>query len=486
MKRTDIERALSEIGNGLCRSKLGSVYQRDDHTFLFTLAGGPLPGNLLISLKRNARRFHLVLEKIHRDFFVNAPAAAILQKHCAGGRIESVNLYGELLKLRINRDREFDMFVHFESNNLLLQDAHGMVFFELRGGEGKPVSFTGMETTCSYPVTGNGSAGSLEEGEGLLFNRKLSDEYMQQQKAAVARRVLSIVRGERRKVGRLIDKLLGERQEVQDKERYRRWGELLKYNLSSIHRGQRSVTLSGFNGGSVTVELDPLLGPQENMNRYFQRYRKLKRREEVIDRKIDFEQRRLGALDALMDHVQKGDAISMKDPPSLFVESIDTGLLTKALQERMRRLFYPKQPVAKGERRGPFLRFTSRKGKTIFVGRSASENEELTLRVARGNDLWFHVETGSGSHVILRYARGGAFQDADIVDAAMLALYFSPHRSAGSGDIVYTYRKYVRKPKNKPAGYVTYYNNRTKHIRFDDRVLGSLLDTRPQGLELKR
>jgi len=344
MKRADIERALSEIGNGLCRSKLGSVYQRDDHTFLFTLAGGPLPGNLLISLKRNARRFHLVLEKIHRDFFIHAPAAAILQKHCAGGRIESVKLYGELLKLRIIRDGEYDMLVRFESNNLLLQDAHGMVFFELRGGEGKPVSFTGMETTLSYPVPGNGSAGSLEEGEGLLFNRELSDEYMLQQEVAVARRVLSIVKGERRKVQRLIDKLLVERQEVQDKDRYRKWGELLKYNLGSIRRGQRSATLSGFNSESVTVELDPLLGPQENMNRYFQRYQKLKRREAVIDRKIDFEQRRLGALDALMDHVQKGDALSMKDPPSLFVESIDTGLLTKALQEKMRRHFYPGQP----------------------------------------------------------------------------------------------------------------------------------------------
>jgi predicted ribosome quality control (RQC) complex YloA/Tae2 family protein len=344
-----------------------------------------------------------------------------------------------------------------------------------------------MNGALSYPAPGGESVNAPEEGEGLPFNRKLSDDYMLQQNEAVAHRVLSRLKGERRKVQRLIEKLLGERQEVLDKDRYRTCGELLKYNLSSVRRGQRSVILEGFHGESVTVELDPLLGPQENMNRYFQRYRKLKRREKVIDRKIDFEQRRLGALDALMDHVQEADAISIKTSPSLFVESIDTELLTKSLQERMRRLFYPGEPAAKGgERTGPFLRFTSRKGKTILVGRSASENEELTLRVARGNDLWFHVETGSGSHVILRYAKGDAFQDADIVDAAMLALYFSPHRGAGSGDIVYTHRKYVRKPKNKPAGYVTYYNNRTKHIRFDDKLLGSLLDTKPQGLELKR
>ena len=126
------------------------------------------------------------------------------------------------------------------------------------------------------------------------------------------------------------------------------------------------------------------------------------------------------------------------------------------------------------------------KGKTILVGRNARENDELTVRIARGNDLWFHVETGSGSHVILRYDRSDGFQDADIVDAAMLALYFSNYRNEKSGDVVYTQRKYIRKPKNKPAGYVTYHNNKTKHILVDQAVLDRLLDSKPEGLRLQR
>jgi predicted ribosome quality control (RQC) complex YloA/Tae2 family protein len=309
---------------------------------------------------------------------------------------------------------------------------------------------------------------------------------MEQQNDALARRVLSVLRSERKKLGRLMEKLLEERREVRDKERYRLMGELLKYNLSSVKRGDRSVSLTGFDGKTMHVDLDPMLGPRENMQSYFQQYRKLKRREEFIDRKISFEERRAAALNELMELVHSGRAISINHSPLQLVERIDPGLLTMGLQTRVRRLFFTEQTKRRDEKKNErFLRFSSKSGKTILVGRNARENDELTVRVARGNDLWFHVETGSGSHVILRYEKGAAFQDADIIDAAILALYFSSYRNEKSGNVVYAQRKYVRKPKNKPAGYVLYHNNKTKHVHVDQRVLQRLLDSRPEGLLLQ-
>ena len=121
------------------------------------------------------------------------------------------------------------------------------------------------------------------------------------------------------------------------------------------------------------------------------------------------------------------------------------------------------------------MEFTTRSGKKILVGRNARSNEELSINAARGNDMWFHVESGSGSHVILRYEKRGSFHAEDIIDAAILALYFSKLRKEKKGDVVYTFCKYVKKPKNSKTGVVTYYNNKTRFISLDTEVLTGLL-----------
>ena len=486
MKKADIERALAEIGEGLCGTSIDSVYQLDSHTFLLTLYGRGGGRSLLISVKRNAQRFHLLFDKIHRDFSLTTPAVMIMRKYCSRGRIFSIAFDGNVVELLLLRGAEYRLLVDFDSKDLQLLEGEKRIF-QLDRAERRTIPSPGADAALSFSCSSGRSRRTDSSDGEPAFNRRLSDEYIHQQNEALARKILSVMRGERKKLGRLLEKLLIEQREVRDKDRYRLRGELLKYNLSRVPKGERSVTLTGFDGEAVTVELDPMLGPRENMDRCFQHYRKLKRREEVIDQKIVFEEKRLGSLDELMDLVRKGEALSISRSPVQFVESIDPGVLTRGFQERVRRVFFTEQPSAKDKKKTEaFLRFTSKNGKTILVGRSARENEELTLRMARGNDLWLHVETGSGSHVILRYDRGGEFQDTDIVDAAMLALYFSHYRNAKSGDIVYTHRKYVRKPKNKPVGYVTYHNNRTKRIHFDERVLQRLLDSRPQGLMLKR
>ena len=147
MNGTDIKQVLSEIGDLLCESKLDSVYQLDDYTFLLTLFGGRLPGNLLISVKRNAERFHLIFERIHRDYFINTPWVTLLRKHCTRGKIQAIRYFGGLLALRIVRDRTYDLLVDFDSNNVLLVNKDGMVCFQLRNGGGgsKPSGKGGEE-----------------------------------------------------------------------------------------------------------------------------------------------------------------------------------------------------------------------------------------------------------------------------------------------------------------------------------------------------
>jgi predicted ribosome quality control (RQC) complex YloA/Tae2 family protein len=489
MNFTDIEKAVSEISRVLCGAKIDKVQQLDGGFFLFSLIGVdlPRPRILLISVRRNSQRFHLLYEPVHRDYLLKTPDADILTRRLSGGRIRTLKVADSQVRFLIDggTDPALHLIADFNRNDLMLLDDGAVVAYRLRKNGEDPgrVYVPSAQVSNCRVCSDEGSPATVS----FPFNRSLSDEFIETRNRILAAEVARILRVERKKITRLLNKLHAEVAEVKDKERFREMGELLKYSLNDIRRGDSSACLTGFDGNPVTVDLDPVLGPLENMNRYFQRYKKLKRREAVIGNKIAYEERRLAMLDELIEKVGSGNALSISRQPLQFIDAMDAGVLTRGLQDRIRKLFYPVQKAGRDSirgRAGKFLRFTTRSGKTVLVGRNGRENEELTLRRARGNDLWFHVEAGPGSHVILRYDKKTDFHDSDIIDACMLALYFSPSRRRESADIVYTHRKHVRKPKGTPDGYVTYHKNKTKHVVLDDSVLKHLLDSKPQAMEL--
>jgi hypothetical protein len=480
---------VGEIGGPLCGCGIDSVYQIDAHSFLFFLYGGQAPGDLLFSLKRGDQRFHLLFWRIHRDYRRGGSRAPFLAKTLVRGRIRAVRYGGGILEMDVVRGESRTLVLDFNSARMSVVDGNGARYDEAGirlVPESVVLSFQ-MPDAARDPGTVNVNADA-----GLDRNRACSDEYLRRLNADLATRVLSAVKTERRKVQRLLEKLDGEQRDAADRDRWRVMGELMKYNLSRVPRGARSVTLSDGEGRPVEIALDPLLSPQENMNRLFDRYKKLKRRWEVIGEKVSYEERRLAALDDLAGQLGGGGLLSVTEEASGFLQRLDSDIFNPAFREKVRRLLsiqgaerrYGGTGV-RDERGGAYLRFTARSGKTVLVGRTARENEELTLRHARGNDLWFHVAVGSGSHVILRYDRKGDFLDSDVVDAAMLALHFSSFRGERSGDVVYTHRKFVRKPKGSSPGKVLYHHNKTKHIVFDDDIMKRLLDSRPRGLNLR-
>jgi hypothetical protein len=511
-----IEHALAEMGDLLCRCGVSGVCQIDENTFILRLFGKGCFGDLLIGVGKGAGRFHLLCEEVHRDYCITSQGSALLGKYLSRTRIGALRLTGPCLRVDFTRGETRTLHADFEAAALSLADCKGDSLFELRGRRPQP-QFRGLAPHevglaphyrgRKSPVMGLPSSTLGRGSPGLCFERKtehippaqpkttpsfpvnrtLSEEYLLQQNESLARRVLVLFRGERKKVRRLMEKLEKERQEAGQRESYRKRGELLKYNMHRLQRGASSVRLTDFDGSVVDIALDPLLSPQENMARYFSLYKKLKRRDAVIGDKMTFERKRLVLLDDLIDRIGKGGLLSITLSPAKFVDSLDRDSLTPAFHERIRRLFYPRDRREQGSvKAGPFLRFISRTGREILVGRNGRENDELTLRRARGNDLWFHVETGPGSHVVLRREGMKEFQDSDIIDAATLALYFSPLRKMRGGNVVYTFRKFVRKPKGSAPGHVVFYNNKTKHVRFDDAVLNHLLDDRPRGLIFER
>ena len=128
----------------------------------------------------------------------------------------------------------------------------------------------------------------------------------------------------------------------------------------------------------------------------------------------------------------------------------------------------------KAAARLPYRKFTSSSGAAILVGRSARDNDALTFRVARGNDLWLHVRGAQGSHVVVPGA-GEAPDSRTLADAALLAAHFSSARGADGVEVAWTRCKYVRKPRDAAPGSVLISQEKALRVRLDEARMAELL-----------
>ncbi|MCC6785683.1 MAG: DUF814 domain-containing protein [Planctomycetes bacterium] len=144
---------------------------------------------------------------------------------------------------------------------------------------------------------------------------------------------------------------------------------------------------------------------------------------------------------------------------------------SRAVEEQQKRL----AKVTKGER---FRRFLAGDGTLILVGRDDAQNDRLTTRIARGNDLWLHVGRGwAGSHVVVRLQKGKGVSQETLLDAATLAIHFSKVRGTTAEDVTWTEARHVRKPKGMPPGKVVAAQPRTLRVRMEEARLRRLLDS---------
>jgi len=246
-------------------------------------------------------------------------------------------------------------------------------------------------------------------------------------------------------------------------DKYRAMGELLKVHLRSIRRGMRSIELTDSNGEAITISLDPKLSPVENMRRCFRKYKK------AIDGREQTEQR---LTETQASHAEISSFISRLELASdvAELEAIETDMISAGL------LRGPKKRSDRKPASEP-RKFLSSDGLELLVGRNNQQNDQLTLRVARGNDLWVHVQTIAGSHVIVRTPPGKTVPLETLLDAANLAVYYSKARESKGVFVDYVQRKHVRKPKGSRPGYVTYSHNKTIIVDPDAGRLKRILAT---------
>jgi predicted ribosome quality control (RQC) complex YloA/Tae2 family protein len=213
----------------------------------------------------------------------------------------------------------------------------------------------------------------------------------------------------------------------------------------------------------VRVALDPALGPKENMERYYRRARRIAESAARVAARTGEVRAREAALRALAEAVE---GAPMADLPRLEREARRLGAGPRP----------PPPPRRKREAPLPPHRtFRSLAGVPIWVGRGAEENDTLTVRLARGNDLWLHARGRTGAHVLVRLERGRAPDQETFLDAAHLAAHFSDARGEGLVEVASTRAKYVHKPRGAAPGAVTYSQEKVIALRLEPGRLERLL-----------
>ena len=231
--------------------------------------------------------------------------------------------------------------------------------------------------------------------------------------------------------------------------------ELILAYQHQIREGDTELETTDFDGNPVTIKLDPDKTPVENANRMFSKAKRAKEgADEVATQKQRLERDREDVLGAIYE---LDSATSLEDVAEV-----------RALADKRRWLH--RHVVAKKKEERPYEGHTIREqispgGWKVLYGDNATSNDYLTTKVARSNDLWFHVRGVRSAHVVLRTQnQPQKVQAEDLMFAARLAVSKSASKHSSYVAVDYTLKKYVRKPKKSAPGFATYTEEKTLHV----------------------
>ena len=235
-----------------------------------------------------------------------------------------------------------------------------------------------------------------------------------------------------------------------DRERLRQLGDILTANIHRIQKGQTKVECEDFYDEDmkiVEIPLSPLLSPQQNAAKFYKDYARMKTAEKELTRQISIAKEELSYLGSVLEELNR--AGSEQELEEIRHELQETGYV-KAESGKKR--------IKAGKL--PPMRFVSTDGYPIYVGRNNRQNEELTFKSARKDDLWLHASKVHGSHVIISCA-GVTPPDDTVTQAAQLAAYYAETGGGQNIAVDLTPIKQVKKIPNGKPGMVIYHSYRT-------------------------
>jgi predicted ribosome quality control (RQC) complex YloA/Tae2 family protein len=500
----ELRRASRLLGAALQSHRVQAIAQPDATSIVLTTWGAPAEGAeprrqfLLLSCRPDSARVALL--ESGRESLPSPPAfAQRVRALLVPARVTRVRLLDEDRQLAVGldaRDGRFELLLQIlpQRSNLYLLDDGLRVLAALR-----PLAETRPELALNQPWRAPASRAPSEgrdrfEGEAderFLFaiEAHYAEAEREGELGRKRRAIEQALRREEKGLARKLEKIDEELAEAEAGARLEREGELLKGVLSRVRRGASEVVAHDpATDTDVAIALDPALSPAENLDRIFRRHRKAVRalaqggaRREAVSTALAEVRARLSELESI---------------DRLGEEAAASALEAFAAQARVSELVAKRAPVAPTRRERPDserelagrrfpARLAPRRYRTageleIWVGRSDAGNDFLTTRLARGRDLFFHLDGAPGSHVILRTEGRVDPPSEAVLDACELAVHFSKQREATRADVHVVPIANVRKPRGAKPGLVTVHGGKTVHLRRLparlERVLGDRIE----------
>ncbi|CAH2253746.1 Fibronectin-binding protein A N-terminus (FbpA) [Enterococcus faecium] len=247
--------------------------------------------------------------------------------------------------------------------------------------------------------------------------------------------------------------------ESENAENYRRDGELLTTFLTQVPRGVKEVVLPNYyeEDRPIKIALDPALTPNQNAQKYFHRYQKLKNAVKLIGEQIQEAKDEIQYLESVLSQLEIAGPMDIE---AIKEELTAEGYLKKKTQKKQKKK-KPSQPD----------QYFSSDGTLILVGKNNLQNDQLTMKTAKKTDYWLHAKNIPGSHVIIKSDQPS---DETITEAAELAAYFSKYRYSAQVPVDLVQVKHIRKPNGAKPGYVIYENQKTVIVTPEEEKITAM------------
>ena len=295
---------------------------------------------------------------------------------------------------------------------------------------------------------------SLSQLLDVFYKDKAERDRVKQQASELIRRVENELQKNRQK----LKKQEKELQATENAEEFRQKGELLTTFLHQVPNDQDQVVLDNYyTNQPITIALDKALTPSQNAQKYFKRYQKLKEAVKYLTELIEETKSTILYLESVETVLNQA---GLDEIAEIREELIQTGFIRRRQREKIQKRKKPEKYLASD-------------GKTIIlVGRNNLQNEELTFKIARKEELWFHAKDIPGSHVVIT----GNLNPSDEVktDAAELAAYFSKGRLSNLVQVDMIQIKKLNKPTGGKPGFVTYTGQKTLRVTPDSEKIQSM------------
>jgi predicted ribosome quality control (RQC) complex YloA/Tae2 family protein len=493
---TELRRAATLLDAQISGHRIQAILQPDATSIVLTTYGGGEAGRCHFRFSCRPRCARISrLEKPPGSLPRPHAFVQYLRSHISGARIGGSRLIAadRQLALRLRSDEgDFDLLLAIfgARSNVYLLDADGSIAASLRPlSETRPELKIGDPWRSPEPRKVGRDEDRFEATPDDRFLFEIEALYAEVEQAGevddLRRRIERALHKEAKSLDRKLSMLEESLEEARAASQLERDGELLKSVLSQVKRGDSEIVATDFETGeSVAIALDPKLGPAENLERLFKRFRKAVRSlAKAGSRQADVRASR----DALQESIDRFQAL-VEDSEEALGAFAEEPVIRKLIEK-----FAPTPPAQRSKSSAPTERklgkhsvpnrLMPRRYRTageleIWVGRSAAGNDHLSVRLARGRDLFFHLDGAPGSHVILRTEGRSDPPSEAVLDACELAVHFSKFKSASRADVHAVPIANVRKPKGAKPGLVTVHGGKTIHLRRMEARLKRILAAR--------